>query len=168
MKKLLIGSVIAFALGCASKQDPNGKNIVALRLESECPSDGNCTIEVFKETKLVVKQDEFGQNYYEKEHDSGKKVIKYSYSRKVKGGIQDAGYREEVVFELGHFENQKYVDSNIQQTKMLFGRFCFCKGQTGNYKVTNGALSIQDQTATLNFTISEVPQIIKNISFAIK
>lgn len=168
MKKLLIGVVITFVLGCASKQNEVVKNDIALSLESDCPSDGHCKIEVFKQTKLVVKQDEFGHNYYEKEYDPNKKVIKYSYSRKVKGDIQDASYREEVVFELDHFENQKYIDSDIQQTKMLFGRFCFCKGQTGNYKVTHGKLFIENKIATLDFTVSEVPQIIKNISFVIK
>lgn len=168
MKKLMIAAVCVFSLGCAPKQNAVGKNEVALALQSECPTDGNCKIEVFKETKLVVKQDEFGHNYYEKEYDPNKKVIKYSYSRKVKGDIQDAGYREEVVFELDHLENQKHVDSDLQQTKMLFGRFCFCKGQTGNYKVSQGILSIQDQKATLDFTVSEVPQIMKNIAFVIK
>ena len=168
MKKLLIGVVAVFALGCVPKQNAVGKNEIVLSLESECPSDGNCKIEVFKENKLVVKQDEFGHNYYEKEYDPNKKVIKYSYSRKVKGDIQDAGYREEVVFELDHLGNQKYADSDLQQTKMLFGRFCFCKGQTGNYKVTSGVLSIQNQKAILDFTVSEVPQIIKNITFIIK
>jgi len=168
MKKILLGAVIALALGCASKQNNIDKNNVVLTLESTCPTDGNCTVEVFKETKLVVKQDEFGHNYYEKEYDPVKRVIKYSYSRKVKGDIQDASYREEVVFELDHFENQKYIDSDIKLTKMLFGRFCFCKGQTGNYEVKKGKLTIQDQKVTLDVEISEVPQIIKNISFSIK
>jgi hypothetical protein len=51
---------------------------------------------------------------------------------------------------------------------MLFGRFCYCKGQAGNFKVKNGNLKITKDKIDLDFEIKEVPQIIKNISIRLK
>ncbi|GEP51440.1 hypothetical protein FNO01nite_21120 [Flavobacterium noncentrifugens] len=167
MKKLLICTAILF-LGCASKKTGVSQNQVVLQLESECPKAGTCRIEVFENKKMQVNLDEFGSVYYKLEDDLQKKVIKYSYSKTVKGDIQDAGYREEIVFELDNFENQDFENADLQKTQMLFGRFCYCKGQTGNYKVGSGKLSIQDKKASLSFTVSEVPQLIKTITFDIK
>jgi len=167
MKKLFICTAVLF-LSCASKKTTGDQTSVTLQLESECPKAGTCRIEVFENKKMQVNLDEFGSVYYKLEDDIQKKVVKYSYSKTVKGNIQDAGYREEIVFELDNFENQNYENAGIQKTQMLFGRFCYCKGQTGNYKVTTGKLSIQDKKASLSFTVSEVPQLIQKISFAIK
>lgn len=166
MKKLLISLSLLLFLGCASKK--NAVATTAVSLQSECPQQSKCSIEIFDNKTLVVKQDEFGSNYYTLEEDLQKKVIKYRYSNIVKGDIQDASYREEIVFEIDNLNDQEFVDTNLQKTKMLFGRFCFCKGQTGNYKVSQGRLSIQNQKGKLDFTVSEVPQIIKNIEFDIK
>ena len=51
---------------------------------------------------------------------------------------------------------------------MLFGRYCFCRGQTGLYRVKKGNLQIVSLNDNihfnLDFTIDEVPQIIKNIA----
>jgi len=167
MKKLILCAAVLF-LSCASKKTNGIQKPVALQLESECPKAGTCSIEVFENKKMQVNLDEFGSVYYQLEEDLQKKVVKYVYSKTVKGDIQDAGYREEIVFELDNFENQNYEDADLQKTQLLFGRFCYCKGQTGNYKVTSGNLSIQNKKASLSFTISEVPQLIKNITFAIK
>lgn len=166
MRKLLIGFGLFLFLGCVSTTNTVVKPKITLH--NECRENANCKIEIFDNKTLVVKQDEFGANYYTIENDPQKKVIKYSYSKIVKGNIQDAGYREEIVFELNDLSNQEFIDGNLQKTQMLFGRFCYCKGQTGNYKVKAGQLSVKNTTVTLNFTVPEVPQIIKNISFDIK
>jgi hypothetical protein len=55
---------------------------------------------------------------------------------------------------------------------MLFGRFCFCKGQTGYYKVEQGTLNLIYKKNvvdfTLDFTVTKVPQIIKSIKATVK
>ena len=86
----------------------------------------------------------------------------------VKGNLQDAGYREEIIFELDNFDPIKLGSSSLQKTKMLFGRFCFCRGQTGYYKVTEGTFEIANQIATLQFKVSEVPQITNEIRFSLR
>lgn len=152
-------------LSCGAKK--SATKVAALT--SECPTDGNCNIELFENKSIAVKKDEFERLYYTMEDNSSTRVVKYTYTRKVKGEIQDAGYREEVVIEL---KNGNHSDAPNQSPTLLFGRFCFCKGQTGYYKIAHRDLSITRksnvQTVDLNFKIDEVPQIIKHITFTLK
>lgn len=168
--KLLLCSVSCLLLfSCALKRGSISNPVVTLT--AECPKAAECSLLVTKNKSLNVKKDEWGNVYYVLEDNPGKNVIKYTYSAIVKGNLQDAGYREEIVFEYdASLRSLSGVD--LQNIKMLFGRFCFCRGQTGYYPVTKGELLItsgtKEKTATLNFTIDEVPQIIKNITFSIK
>ena len=102
-----------------------------------------------------------------------KNVIQYNFSKIVKGDIQDGAYREELVFEVNQNGAKEFLsESSAQNPKMLFGRFCFCKGQTGYYKVDKKDVAVTSnstqKTVALSFTVDDVPQITKNITFDIK
>jgi len=166
-KALLFLTLILFS--CNTAKDAHSENIVALT--SECPTSGMCTLEILKDKAMVVKKDEFGRLYYEVEDSTDKNVIKFKYNKIVKGDIQDASYREEIVMEWNR-DMKSLSAAAMQNAKLLFGRFCFCKGQTGYYKVTNGKLDIvsnsKQKNVTLDFKVDEVPQIISHISFVVK
>lgn len=61
-------------------------------------------------------------------------------------------------------------DSELEKVNLLFGRLCFCRGQSGYYKITRGDLKVTKTNAnnefllTLNFKTDDVPQIITEIS----
>lgn len=169
MKLLLCSVSCLLLLSCAPKRDSINNPVVTLTID--CPKTSECSLLVTKNKSLIVKKDEWGNVYYVLEDSPGKNVIKYTYSKIVKGNLQDAGYREEVVFEYDA-SLRSLSGTALQDIKMLFGRFCFCRGQTGYYPVTKGDLIItsgtKEKTATLNFTVDEVPQIIKGITFSIK
>jgi hypothetical protein len=167
MKKLLLISCFLL-LSCASKKT----NPEIAMLNGECPKSAECKIELLKNKSMVVKSDAFGGTFYELEDNTMKSVVKYTYSKIVKGNVQDAGYREEIVFEINNGSyNLTQSGEALQNTKMLFGRFCFCRGQTGYYKVHNGNLSItgsKEKSVFLNFQVDAVPQITNAISFFLK
>jgi len=118
---------------------------------------------------MVVKNDEFGSVFYTLEESASKSVVQYSYKRIVKGDIQDANYREEVVFEIDNInENLHISDAALQNKQLLFGRFCFCRGQTGYYKINQGNLTVTNgKVVDLSFKTDQVPQIINHITFSI-
>jgi len=175
MKKLFLIPVAVVVSFCSSKKDivkNSEENKPVSKIESNCPSDGACTIETFKGKSLVVKQDEFGSTYTQLKDNPETTVIQYQYNRNVKGDLQDANYREEVLFEIKNTDNHLTLSgSDLQQTKMLFGRFCFCRGQTGYYKIEEGNLKLTQKenniNFTLDFTVNKVPQIIKSIETSI-
>lgn len=167
MKKLvLLLSVLSLA-SCQCKKA--AVQATTANLTSECPKEGTCTIELMKNKSMVVKQDEFGSLFYNLEDNASKTVVKYIYKKTVKGDIQDANYREEVIFELDNTAKTVTVsDAGLQDNQLLFGRFCFCRGQTGYYKINQGKLTIDSGKAELNFKTDQVPQIIKRITFDLK
>ena len=172
MKKIFLIPFIAMIAACNCQKQTNESNQEKkITSTSQCPDDGKCSIEIKEQKSLNVKTDEFGSTYYELVDDKTTSVIIYKYIRNTEEGLQDSNYREEIVFETDNANTVSLKNNDLQQTKMLFGRFCFCRGQTGYYKVTNGNLQLTNKgnklDFNLNFTVSQVPQIINSIEYAI-
>jgi hypothetical protein len=142
-------------------------------IESVCPENGKCTSELLRNKSLYVKADEFGSIYYQTLESNETSVVIYRYDKNVPASLQDASYREEIVFEINNkTQTLSLSGKDLQQCKMLFGRFCFCKGQTGNYKVEEGTLNLKQEGDTvqfdLNFTVNQVPQLINSVKATVK
>jgi hypothetical protein len=158
--------LLAFVLACSPMKTAWQPNTVSLI--GDCPKQANCTIELLPNKSLIVETSAYGLKYSLADQ-TGMNVVIFKFDKIIKGDLQDAGYREEIVFEYDGKRNIDLTDSQLQTSKMLFGRFCYCKGQTGYYRVKKGRLSIdQNARAKLDLTISEVPQLTKQIQFALK
>lgn len=168
MRKIAILLVFFSVMSCNCKKATTQKTTVSIT--SECPKDGTCTVQLIKNKSIVVKKDEFGSIFYTLEDSDSKNVVQYTYKKTVKGDLQDANYREEIIFELNNqTDNLTLSDAALESTQLLFGRFCFCRGQTGNYKINQGNLTVTDgNVIDLNFKTNEVPQIISHVSFLMK
>jgi len=170
MKTIIYFALALILMSCCSKKPfTDLKEVNATQsIQSACPDEGKCTIELVSNKSLNVKADEFGSIYYQLLDADKTSVIRYTYDKDVPEGLQDGNYREEIIFEISN-TNQTLVLSGkeLQQTKMLFGRFCFCRGQTGSYKVEDGTLNLTKKGAKiefdLNFTITKVPQLVHSI-----
>lgn len=175
MKKILLIPTALFLTFCSSKKIgvlniEEGKPVS--KIENLCPSDGKCTIEVLKGKSLELKTDDIGAIYTQINENDKTSVIIYQYNRTVKGELQDANYIEEIIFEINNSDTKLNLSNKeLQQTKMLFGRFCFCRGQTGYYKVEQGVLDFNQKNGSLDFSLdfvsTKVPQIIKSIKTSI-
>lgn len=171
MKKYLLIPLVLGLTFCNSQKSSVAMN--SIDTVKSCPDDGKCTIELLKNKRIEMKKDDFGSIYYQINDALDTSVIVYQYNLNVEKGLQDGNYREEILFEIKNTDKKLVLNGNdLQQTKMLFGRFCFCKGQTGYYKVTQGTLNLIHKKNvvdfTLDFTVSKVPQIIKSIQATVK
>jgi hypothetical protein len=175
MKKVFLIPAVLFFTFCSSKKNnviSTEENKPVYKIESICPSDGKCTVELLRGKSLEIKTDDIGAIYTQIDDNNETSVIIYQYNRTVKGDIQDANYREEIIFEINNSDTKlKLSDKELQQTKMLFGRFCFCRGQTGYYKIEHGDLDLNQNNGAVDFTLdfvnTKVPQIIKSIKTSI-
>ena len=166
--KRTIGLLFISALfSCATKKP--AAPISTATLQSECPKAGTCNVQFLKNKSMVLASED-NRNSYTLIDDPEKNVIVFTYSKTVKGNLQDAGYREEVIFETSQTLSELNLnDADLQKAKMLFGRFCYCKGQTGYYKVRNGKMTVDfNNNLFSNFKVSEVPQIITEIHLSLK
>lgn len=156
----LLLSIISCKAGKESNPIPELKMV-----NSICPSDGICSFEVLKNKSLQLKQDDIGALYPVLE-EGKMTVLKFEYQRSEIENTQDGQYSELIYVELPQkIQNIQLTNNELSISKVLFARLCFCRGQTGYYKVTNGQLEItknKDATANfkLQFKIEEVPQII--------
>lgn len=160
LKTYLIFSLF-FLTGCnvAKKTYPE--------LSGECPVDGICSLTIYEGKNLNILTDETGSLYYTLSENPNSSVIHYKYDRNTESNVMDGHYTEEILFEITDKTSSKLSDADLQQTKMIFGRHCFCKGQAGYFKVTSGTLELiknkKDLNFELHFTVNEVPQIITSV-----
>jgi len=170
MKFTIFSLVILALFSCVPKKMAT-KTDLPVQKASTCYENGDCTVEIFKNTELLIKKDDTGQLYVEI-IPGIKNVFKYSYTRKKLEGIADSGYQEIVLFEFLSGEiNLHLQDKNLQEANLVFGRLCYCKGESGYFRISTGDLKLssydQGIAVDLNFK-AEVPQIIHELKETIK
>ena len=167
MIKIFTLMSLVLVLSCTSNQKTITENYNRSVLSS-CPDDGECTFEVIKGKGIAFKISSIGKMYPEIV-DSEKLVLKFDYKRSEIPDVQDSSYNELILLEIDpHTTEIALKDSELAKVKLTFARFCFCKGQTGYYKINKGNLSINEITDNkyelkLEFKTDEVPQILTSI-----
>lgn len=171
MKNLLLLPTVLVLFSCSSQK--NSDLSKATVNPSDCPKDGICTVRLEKNKSLDIKTDEFGSIYYNLLESTDKNVIVYEFSRGFDKELQDSGYREEIVIEIDTANPEMELsDFTLEHAKVLFGRFCYCKGATGLFKIRDGNLSVKKSDSGLSvkmdFKITEVPQVIEKIDITVQ
>lgn len=171
MKKAILLSVVFVIVSscCNSKKAiaAENKNKQA-QILTPCPEEFECTLEVFPNKTMIVKTDGNGRTYYELEDLAQKTVYLYTYKLKTDNKYQDAGYREEIIFEINNSDKDfSLTDKELQNTKMLFSVWCYCKGKAGNYKITNGSFSKKGKDISLDFPAVVDAQQVKKLKIRI-
>ncbi|HLV14565.1 MAG TPA: hypothetical protein VKY41_05245 [Xanthomarina sp.] len=167
MKQSFSIIILLLFLGCHPNKTVVKKPDQTALKSTVCPEDGVCTFEVFTNKILNIKPDGIGALYPEI-LDGNKTVIKFEYKRHEIPNTADSGYSEVIYAEIDpNLQEMNLENELLNQAKVLFGRLCFCRGETGYFYVKEGVLTIVSnpsgfKTYKLDFKINEVPQIIKS------
>lgn len=172
MKKIFLIPIALLLSFCKCPKATIEKAAVT-SLESQCPENGKCSIQLYRNKSLNLKTDELGSNYYQMSDNPKTSIIQYEYNRTVEKGLQDGQHREEILFEINNADKViSLTDAKLQDTKMIFGRHCFCKGQAGYFKVEQGTLNLRSEneiiSIALDFQITKVPQLFNKVYATIK
>ncbi|GGG37390.1 hypothetical protein [Bizionia arctica] len=163
MKNIIIFGLLLIISACSSSKvsSTNSPHVT----NTNCPEDGVCTFEVFHKKTLNIKKDGIGALY--PELTEGKNiVIKFEYKRNEIPYTADGGYSEIIYAEIDASKKEINLNNEgLLEAKMVYGRICFCRGETGYYPIKKGDFKVstnKDGTTTydLTFKIQEVPQII--------
>ncbi|WP_430614857.1 hypothetical protein [Flavobacterium sp. JP2137] len=182
MKKLLILPLIFLLVGCTpvkrTLKETNSETAMnKFKITSYCPIEGDCKVSRIPNVSLVVKKDvdggATGGMYYELVENIGTEVVIYTYDKATDNALQDGFYKEEIIFEIPSVSQRMILENRVlQDVKMLFGRFCYCKGQAGYFLVKQGKLDLKrtdkNVKASLSFNVIEVPQLINKVSFTVE
>lgn len=157
--------IVIYFASCKSKVELTSVTTKEVNT-TKCPEEGTCSVEILENKALQIKTDEM-QGIYPKIVHGEHFVLKFEYINKGNTSYQDSSYREEIFVELDK-NNLEFETENLKDKKLFFARWCYCKGQTGYYKINKGKLSvtkIDDENfhLGLSFKIDEVPQIINEI-----
>ncbi|MFV9551677.1 hypothetical protein [Algibacter sp. PT7-4] len=167
MRYLLLFFLIISVVSCKAKAQP--VLTTANKVENNlCPKTGACLYQMLKDKALYIKKDNFGSVYPEL-INGNQLVLKFEYKKQNKSSLQDSSYREEVFIALDK-NNLEFKTSNLEDKTIYFARWCYCKGQTGYYKINKGELAIvklsnKKFNLHLSFVVKEVPQVINEINF---
>ena len=164
---ILVYSFLALNLSsCKTVKDSAEKKML---LSADSIDNTSKKIYLLKNKKLEVIMIN-GSLSYKMEDNEKTSVLLFVYEKNIDQAAYDGGYREEIIFEIPNGAAEKrYSDDELQNTKMLFGRYCFCRGKNGLFKVKKGKLHItlskKEPHFELQFKIDEVPQEITEIIY---
>jgi hypothetical protein len=149
--------LIPFVLfsSCKTKVDSvNTPDNQVKNVNSECPAEGICTIEVQKNKRLHIKDDGTGALYPEIVAGD-KTVVVYTFLRKGPEGTLDGDYSETIHFEIpnGNYITS-FTDATLKDAKLLFGKHCYCKGEAGYYRVDKGSLKVNKGETSVTFDLT--------------
>lgn len=166
MKKVIMLVLVGLLFSCKAQKNTSATPAI---ISSECPIDGKCNIEILKNKQLILLYDDLGGMYYDIKNNEGTTVIHFQYNKTEQANLQDNHYREDIIFEIVNFnQSLSLTDLELTQTKLIFGRHCFCKGQTGYFKIEKGSLILSQKKDVIHFDLSflneKIPHIIRSIS----
>jgi len=170
MKFTFFSLAILVLFSCVPKKMAT-KTDLPVQKANTCFENGDCTVEILKNAEILIKKDDTGQLYVEI-MPGVKNVFRYSYTRKKLEGIADSGYQEIVLFEFISGEiNLHLQDKNLQEAKLIFGRLCYCKGESGYFRISSGDLKLVSKGKSVKVDLkfqAMVPQIIHELKETIK
>lgn len=162
-------TVCLILFSCCSKRITKQSQLNANTLKTICPNNGTCSFDIQKKKNLNLVFDNLGA--LNPEIKSGDNVVlKFQYKRNEVPNAVDGHYRELVYLELNPDKVPLTLENKyLQNVKLIFGLFCYCKGQAGYYKITNGNLAIKKVSDSkyqlkLRFKTDAVPQVITEIN----
>jgi len=166
MKYFTIILFTIIILNCKPNQVTISASLENLVTTKYCPEDGVCTLELLQDKTLKTLKTNLGETYTQIV-DGESLVLKFEYKRNEIPDTADGHYSEQVLIELDK-SNLEIEETLTNKSNVMFARFCYCKGQTGYYRVSDGKISIKKITdksyqLTLDFKQNEVPQILTQI-----
>ena len=155
--------------GCKAKNTELISQKQEFKSSSYCPDDGVCSIELIPNSSIDMKKGSLGELYATVEEGENI-VFKFTYKKNVPEGVMDAHYIEEVYAELDpNLPDINIKGKELSKVKFMYNRICYCKGQTGFYKINTGNLFVKKigrKTYNIQFEskVEEVPQIVTRIN----
>jgi len=171
MAKVVLFIFCLVLISCGSKNQVLSETDVFT--ESKCPDDGVCSLKV-ETNKTMLLVNEFSSTIYPDIIDGNHLVLTFEYKRNEIPDAADGHYSEQILLELDPNNLEIALSGkSLKDAKLLFARFCYCKGQTGYYKINTGTLKVEKLNSgayyiSISFSQDQVPQIITFIEETFK
>lgn len=134
------------------------------KVSSKCPEERVCNLTIHKNKSLDIKKDEFNKIYYQLSDNKNVTTYIYDYQMKNDITLEDASYKEDIIFELKNNETfLALTNENLKNIKLIIGRHKFERSNNvGYFEVTKGNFTLKNQKITLNIE-TEIPFLLKSV-----
>ncbi|OIQ29318.1 MAG: hypothetical protein BM564_06360 [Bacteroidetes bacterium MedPE-SWsnd-G2] len=163
LKHVKLILIFLLCLSCGTNQTINSQKNNLEQLN--CPQDGYCKIQTFRNSTLKITEDKFGHRSIDVKRGENI-VVQFLYKRNEIPNTMDSGYSEIVYLELNEssLKDNTFKNIDLNQVNAQYGRFCYCKDATGFYPISVGELNlakIDDNSYSLYFEYNTlgIPQI---------
>lgn len=128
----------------------------------DCPGPGNCMVQVLKETKLILKENQSEVSF---EEDSDFQVIFIQYKDKER-----KDYSEEIYLQIpSMFKEIHSKNLSLKNQKVIMGKVCDCE-DAGFEQITKGELKIINQGDVISLHLeieSQKSHVVKTLDITI-
>ena len=174
MKKILsILALAAVTMSCNTTKSVTstnwlGKNVT---VKSEIPENG--TVTATREFEKGLNLNGFKELYPQPHFDPETVLVQYEFNRKqAENNYADDFYKEELFLEIPvEAFKKEYKNADLQQVKLIYGKHCYCKGEAGFYKITEGTLKVDHSEKQTKVKLSfkaPVTSLIENVEFTVE
>ncbi|GAA4763642.1 MULTISPECIES: hypothetical protein [Flavobacterium] len=174
-KVLFLTLISSILINCSVKKNEVGKTLSEQEknIVQECPNGGECSIKYLANKSIKIDKDNTNKIYYNLVDNLEKSVVRFEFKKNNPSGMAEANYIEEIVLEVQNSAQETNLsDEFLEKAKVLFGKYCYCKGQAGVYLIQTGSLKIkQDReeiSIELNFDMSPITHKVSKIKYLIK
>lgn len=173
MKKIFTLIAISALASCSTPKGTTVTNWLGktVMLISEPSAEGTVTAERKLNTSISLQATT--ELFPVMRFDPEKTVISYEYTKNTSNLPQaDDFYKEEIFIEIPTSAFKKtYTNEALQDVKLIYGKHCYCKGEAGYYKITEGSLKINqtDKNTYVSLTFkAPVTSVIENVEFSVE
>lgn len=131
--------LILLITSCTAKKITEFENgIISFR---NCPDGGMCNVEQIRDSQISLQEDSTGQMYPKIDKSNTYHLYKLTFTKEVKEGVMDAEYQEVIYFQIEKSKTfRKLNDKALDRAKVIYGRQCYCPGETGFEAILSGSL----------------------------
>ena len=174
MKKMI--ALLAFsavAISCSTTKGVESTNWLGKKVTmiSVAPENGKVT--ATREFEKGLNLNGFNELYPQTHFDPEKILVEYSFDRnKSEKPVADDFYKEELFLEIpAKAFKKQYKDAELEEVKLVYGKHCYCKGEAGYYKITQGTLKIDHSDKQTKVKLSfkaPTTSLIENVEFVVE
>src|SRR5690606_4828586 len=174
MKKMIALLAIAVVtVSCSTTKGVESTNWLGKKVTmiSVAPENGKVT--ATREFEKGLNLNGFNELYPQTHVDPEKVLDEYSHDRiKTEGNYADDFYKEELFLDIPAQKFKKqYKVAELDQVKLVYGKHCYCKGEAGYFKITEGTLKVdhsEKQTKVKLTFKAPSSSVIENVEFVVE
>ncbi len=166
-------AVAAVTISCSTTKGVESTNWLGKKMTMYSVAPENGKVMATRAYDKALNLNGFEQLYPQTIYNPETVLVEYSFDRnKAEGNHADDFYKEEIFMEIpAKAFKKEYKDTALEEVKLVYGKHCYCKGEAGYFKITNGTLKVDHSDKQTKVKLAfKAPSssVIENVEFVVE